>query len=117
MLSVAQTELNRAGLMLVSASKVGGNQKGSGPSFSHVPIESVVRLMHNNILQAFLQNPKIKAAEENREVIIEGMLRSLKTLSLLASGDDPFATEKSQTAARFQPGELGASFESLEVSG
>lgn len=60
--------------------------------------------------QAFLHHPTVKAAEENREVIIEGMLKSLKTLSLLADGEDPF-TEMGKP----HPGDLVTSFSNFEV--
>lgn len=56
----------------------------------------------------------MKAAEENRDFIIEGMLKSLKTLSLLADGEDPLAIDTE--TGKMEPGELVASFANLEVS-
>lgn len=65
-------------------------------------------------MQAFLHTPTVKAAEENRDFIIEGMLKSLKTLSLLADGEDPLAIDTE--TGKMEPGELVASFANLEVS-
>lgn len=64
--------------------------------------------------QAFLQHPTVKAAEENREFVIEGMLKSLRTLSLLADGEDPFMAGSEM--GRPQQGELVASFSNFEVT-
>lgn len=66
-------------------------------------------------MQAFLHNPTVKAAEENREVIIEGMLKSLKTLSLLADGDELFVS--GTEAEKPHPGDLVTSFSNFEVRG
>ena len=55
----------------------------------------------------------MKAAEENREFIIEGMLKSLKTLSLLADGQDP--TVIGSDMATPSEGELVSSFATFEV--
>ena len=100
MLAAAQTELNQASQMLVSASKV-----------------SIVICMGcwqlcSPLSQAFLHSPAVKAAEENREFIIEGMLRSLKTLTLFVDGEDPWNME----GGRSESGELATSFANFEVS-
>lgn len=65
--------------------------------------------------QAFLHDPAVKPAEENREFIIDGMLQSLKTLSLLADGEDPAAIE-SHAMGMPAEGDLVASFANFEVS-
>jgi hypothetical protein len=65
-------------------------------------------------VQAFLHNPASKSAEENREIIIEGMLKSLKTLCLLADGNDPLQGE-GERRAWSQQGELLTSFSNFEV--
>ena len=67
-------------------------------------------------MQAFLHNPTVKAAEENREMIIEGMLKSLKTLSLLADGDDDSLCLGDEVGWT-QPGEVVTSFSNFEVRG
>lgn len=55
----------------------------------------------------------MKAAEENREFIIEGMLKSLKTLSLLADGEDPTTIQSGMAAPK--EGNLVTSFTNFEV--
>ena len=45
------------------------------------------------IFQVFLQCPSEKAAEENREEVLDNMLQSLRTLALLTSGELPDTTE------------------------
>ncbi len=43
--------------------------------------------------QAFLQHPDAQSAEENHDYIIIRMLEALKTIALLADGEDPDEAE------------------------
>lgn len=56
----------------------------------------------------------MKAAEENREFIVTGMLKSLKILSLLADGEDPTAIDSDMGTPK--EGDLVVSFANFEVS-
>jgi len=63
--------------------------------------------------QAFIQFTGAKAAKENQEYVIVRLLDSLKTLSLLATGDDNSITDLIPA----KPGELATSFNRLQVGG
>lgn len=55
----------------------------------------------------------MKAAEENREFVINGMLKSLKILSLLTDGEDPSTIDSG--IGKAEMGALVTSFSQFEV--
>ena len=63
--------------------------------------------------QAFLQHPEEKSAEENRDYVITRMLEALKTISLLADGEDSDNLEYGVGATT--PGKLATSFSEFKV--
>ena len=63
--------------------------------------------------QAFLQHRDLKWAEENRDYVITGMLEALKTIALLADGEDPDSIEYGM--GPIQPGEVITNFRKFQV--
>ena len=98
--------------MLVSASKVRGTN-----NLPENPKDLVCLLVCLFVLwpQAFLHSPTVKAAEENREMIVEGMLKSLRILILLADGEE--VTREESGIGSPQAGDLVTSFTAFEVRG
>ena len=64
-----------------------------------------------NCLQAFIQFPGVRSAKANQEYVVTRILDSLKTIALLADGDDPLVIDYD----KMEPGELATCFNQLEV--
>ncbi len=64
------------------------------------------------LLQAFIQFPGAKTAQENQEYVVLRLLDSLKTLSLLATGDESSFTD----IIKAEPGVLAVCFKNFKVS-